>query len=139
MAVADPRPHRAQQPPVGRPWFGLHGRDEAVHHGADRFRLGKSLHGPSGCGSYPPQFPTRIIRFRSEQGCSWTEHHTRCKLSFIGRRSRSSLGGSGRTLVSAEFWSSLQLLMEMARPPLGMGGARGLPLYSLAYSRFGRK
>jgi hypothetical protein len=45
MAVADPRPHGAQQPPVRRPRLGVHGLDEAVHHGADRCRLRKPLHG----------------------------------------------------------------------------------------------
>lgn len=39
LAVADPRPHRAQQPPVRRPRLRLHGLDEAVRHGADRRRL----------------------------------------------------------------------------------------------------
>jgi hypothetical protein len=44
VAVADRRPHRAQQPAVRRPWLGLHGPDEAGRHGADRFRFRKSLH-----------------------------------------------------------------------------------------------
>jgi len=46
LPVADPRPHRAQQPPVRRPRLRLHRLDEAVRHGADRRRrrLGKSLH-----------------------------------------------------------------------------------------------
>jgi phosphoglycolate phosphatase-like HAD superfamily hydrolase len=44
VAVADRRPHRAQQPTVRRPWLGLHGPDEAARHGADRFRFRKSLH-----------------------------------------------------------------------------------------------
>jgi hypothetical protein len=51
LAVTDPRPHRAQQPPVRRPRLGLHRLDEAVRHGADRRRLiGKSLRGAHGCG-----------------------------------------------------------------------------------------
>ena len=46
LPVADPRPYRAQQPPVRRPRLRLHRLDEAVRHGADRRRrrLGKPLY-----------------------------------------------------------------------------------------------
>ena len=85
MAVADPRPHRAQQAPVGRPWFGLHGRDEAVHHGADRCRLGESLNGSSGL--YSAEYPKTLNQIKDAELQCWSEHQMK-----LHRKTKRSLG-----------------------------------------------
>ena len=90
MAVADPRPHRAQQAPVGRPWFGLHGRDEAVHHGADRCRLGESLHGSSGL--YSAEYPKTLNQIKDAELQCWSEHQMK-----LHRKTKQIESGGFRT------------------------------------------